>query len=68
LSNNDEGVAKLVAKRYQAYLKEQEWEKRHSEWIRSIVAAMLWLMKLITNTLEKGNIKKKRIIEKVPIE
>jgi hypothetical protein len=29
---------------------------------------MLWLMKLITNTLEKGNIKKKRIIEKVPIE
>jgi hypothetical protein len=68
LSNNDEGVAKLVAKRYQLYLKEQEWEKRHSEWIRSTVAAMLWLMKLITNTLEKGNIKKKRIIEKVPIE
>jgi uncharacterized membrane protein len=68
LSNNDEDVAKLVAKRYQLYLKEQEWEKRHSEWIRSIVAAMLWLMKLITNTLEKGNIKKKRIIEKVPIE
>jgi hypothetical protein len=34
----------------------------------SVFDAMLWLVKLITNILDKVNIKSKRIIEKVTVE
>jgi len=30
-----------------------------------VVAAILWLVKLITDSLEKVNIKRKRVVEKV---
>jgi hypothetical protein len=68
----DEDIAKFAAKRYQLYLKEDKEEKkkeeRYSEWIQYIITSILWLIKLITNSLEKVNIKKRRVIEKIPVE
>jgi septin family protein len=55
-------------KRYRLYLKEEERKRRHSEWSQYIIAAILWLVKLISNSLEKVNIKSKRVIEKVTVE
>ena len=62
--------AKFTAKRYRTYLKEQERKKkrRDSQWINSIIAAVFWLLKLITNGLERVNIKRKTVIEKVLVE
>jgi hypothetical protein len=62
--------AKFTAKRYRTYLKEQERKKkrRDSQWINSIIAAVFWLLKLITTGLERVNIKRKTVIEKVLVE
>jgi hypothetical protein len=69
-SNNDDhnDVSRLAAKRYQRYLKEEEKRKRYPQWIQNIITAILMLVKLITNALEKASIKKKRVIEKISIE
>ena len=61
-------VATIAAKRYGLYLKEEERNRRHSNWTQYIIAAILWLVKLITNSLEKFNLKSKRVIEKVTVE
>jgi hypothetical protein len=61
-------VATIAAKRYRLYLKEEERKRRYSEWTQYVIAAILWLVKLITNSLEKVNIKSKRVIEKVTVE
>jgi hypothetical protein len=68
LSGDNGYRAELTAKRYQRYLKEEEKKKRNSKWIQDIVAAILMLIKLITNALEKAKVKKKRVVEKVSIE
>jgi hypothetical protein len=60
-------IAQLTTKRYQRYLKEEK-KNRNSKWIQDIVAAILMLMKLITHALEKANVKRKRVVEKVSIE
>ena len=67
----DAYAAKFTAKRYHTYLKEQQEMKnkrRDSQWINRILAAIFWLLKLINGGLEKVNIKKKRVIEKVLVE
>jgi hypothetical protein len=61
-------VGTIAAKRYRLYLKEEDRKRRHSEWTQHIIAAILWLVKLITNSLEKVNMKSKRVIEKVAVE
>jgi hypothetical protein len=54
--------------RYRLYLKEEERKSRHSEWTQYVIAAILWLVKLITTSLEKVKIKSKRVVEKVTVE
>ena len=69
--NKDTYHAKIAAKRYGIYLRQKEERKKkraHLEWINTIIAAILWILKLINSSLEKTNIKKKRIIEKVLVE
>jgi len=61
-------VGTIAAKRYRLYLKEEERKKRHSEWTQYVIAAILWLVKLISNTLEKVKVKSKRVIEEVTVE
>ena len=61
-------VGTIAAERYRLYLKEEERKRRYSEWKQYVIAAILWLVKLITSSLEKVNIKNKRIIEKVTVE
>jgi hypothetical protein len=60
-------VGTIAAKRYRLFLKEER-KSRHSEWTKYVIAAILWLVKLITNSLEKVNIKSKRVIEKLTVE
>jgi hypothetical protein len=60
-------VETIAAKRYRNYLKEEERKRRRSEWTH-VIAALLWLVKLITNILEKVGINSKRDIEKVTVE
>jgi hypothetical protein len=57
----------IAAKRYRLYLKEER-KKSYSEWTQYVIAAILWLVKLITNSLEKVNLKRKHVIEKVTVE
>jgi hypothetical protein len=57
----------IAAERYRLYLKEER-KRRYSEWKQYVIAAILWLVKLIANSLEKVNIKNKRIIEKISVE
>ena len=47
----------IAAMRYRFYLKEEERKRRYSEWTHYVIAAIFWLVKLITNSLEKVNIK-----------
>jgi hypothetical protein len=70
LYNNNHGdyIAQVAAKRYQRYLREEEKEEMRSKWVRNIIAAILMLIKLITNILQKANIRSKRVIEKVSVE
>ena len=67
-STLSEDVGTIAAKRYRLYLKEEDRKRRHSEWTQYVITAILWLVKLITNSLEKVNIKSKRAIEKVTVE
>jgi septin family protein len=67
-NSDDEHIAQVAAKRYQRYLREEEKKERHSKWVQDIITAILMLIKLITNTLQKANIKRKRVIERVSIE
>jgi hypothetical protein len=57
----------IAAERYRLYLKEER-KRRYSKWKQYVIAAILWLVKLIANSLEKVNIKNKRIIEKTSVE
>ena len=69
--DDDVYAAKFTAKRYRIYLKEEQESKKKrmdSQWINSIIAAILWALKLITSGLERINIKRKTIIEKVLVE
>jgi len=61
-------VGTIAAKRYRLYLKEEDRKRRHSEWTQYIIAAILWLVKLISTGLEKVNLKSKRVSEKVTVE
>jgi hypothetical protein len=61
-------VGTIAAKRYRLYLKEEERKRRYSEWTQYVMATILWLVKLITNSLEKVKIKSKRVVEKVTVE
>jgi hypothetical protein len=61
-------VDTIAAERYRLYMKEEERKRRYSEWKQYVIAAILCLVKLVTSTLEKVNIKNKRIIEKVTVE
>ena len=64
----DDYVGTIAAKRYRLYLKEEDRKRRHSEWTQYVIAAVLWLVKLITNSLEKVNIKIRRVIERVTVK
>lgn len=69
--DDDVYAAKFTAKRYRTYLKEEQETKkkrRDSQWVNSIIAAIFWLLKLITISLERVNIKRKTVIEKVLVE
>jgi hypothetical protein len=44
-------VATIAAKLYRLYLKEEERRRRHFEWTQRVIAVILWLVKLITNSL-----------------
>jgi hypothetical protein len=68
LNSLSDYVATIAAKRYCLYLKEEERKRRYSEWTQYVIAAILWMVKLITNSLEKVNIKSKRVTEKVMVE
>jgi hypothetical protein len=63
-------IETIATKRYRNYLREEERKTRRSEWTQHIIAVFLWLVKLITNILEKVGIKgkSKRVIEKVIVE
>jgi hypothetical protein len=61
-------VETIAAKRYRNYLKEEERKRRRSDWTQHIIAALVWLVKLITNILEKVGIKSKRVIETATVE
>jgi hypothetical protein len=68
---DDVYAAKFTAKRYLTYLREEQERKKKrmdSQWINSIIAAILWMLKLITIGLERVNIKRKTVIEKVLVE
>jgi hypothetical protein len=68
LNSLSHDVGTIAAKRYRLYLKEEDRKRRHSGWTHYVIAAILWLVKLITNSLEKVNMKSKRVIEKVTVE
>jgi hypothetical protein len=61
-------VGTIAAKRYRLYQKEEESKRRHSKWEQYVIAAILWLVKLITNSLEKFNMKSKRVVQKITVE
>jgi hypothetical protein len=61
-------VGTIAAKRYRLFLKEEARKRRHSGWMQYVIAAILWLVKLIINSLEKVKIKSKRVVEKVTVE
>ena len=68
LNSLSDYVGTIAAKQYRFYLKEEERKRRYSERTQYVIAAILWLVKLITNSLEKVNLKSKRVIEKVTVE
>jgi septin family protein len=61
-------VGTIAAERYRLYLKEEERKRRYSELKHYVIAALLWLVKLVTSSLEKVNIKNNRSIEKITVE
>jgi hypothetical protein len=66
--STDFHVSKLAAKRWQIYQKEQNEKKRYSYKDQNIIAAIVWLIKLIISILEKVQIKKKSTVEKILVE
>ena len=69
LNSLSDDVGTIAAKRYRLYLKEEEErKKRYSQWMQYVIAAILWLVKLITNSLEKVKMKSERVVEKVTVE
>jgi len=68
LNSLSDYIGTIAAKRYRLYLKEKERKKRYSEWMQYVIAAILWLVKLITNSLEKVKIKSEGVVEKVTVE
>jgi hypothetical protein len=50
-------VGTIAAKRYRFYLKEGERKRRYSERTQYVIAAILWLVKLIAYRFEKANFK-----------
>jgi hypothetical protein len=68
LNSISDYVGTIAAKRYRLYLKEEESKRRYSEWRQYVIAAILWLVKLIANSLEKVKIKSSCVIEKVTVE
>jgi hypothetical protein len=61
-------ASKLAAKRWQIYQKEQNEKRRYSYNDQNIIAAIVWLIKLIISILEKVQVKKKSTIEKILVE
>ena len=61
-------ASKLAARRWQIYQKEQNEKRRYSYNDQNIIAAIVWLIKLIISILEKVQIKKKSTIEKILVE
>ena len=61
-------ASKLAARRWQIYQKEQNEKRRYSYKDQNIIAAIVWLIKLIIPILEKFQIKKKRTMEKILVE
>ncbi|MGB7636590.1 MAG: hypothetical protein WBL88_03335 [Nitrososphaeraceae archaeon] len=61
-------ASKLAARRWQIYQKEQNEKRRYSYKDQNIIAALVWLIKLIIPILEKVQIKKKRTMEKILVE
>jgi len=68
LNSLSDDVGTIAARRYHLYLKEEERKKRYSEWTQYVIAAILWLVRLISNTMEKVNVKSKRVIQEVTVE
>ena len=68
LNSLSDYLGTIAAKRYRLYLKEEERNKRHLEWTQYVIAPILWLVKLITNSLEKVKMKSERVVEKVTVE
>jgi len=52
-------VATIAAKRYRLYPKEEERRRRYFEWTQRVIAVILWLVKLITNSLGQVSLLKK---------
>jgi hypothetical protein len=50
-------VGTIAAKRYRFYLKEEERKRMYSERTQYVIAAILWLVKLISYRFEKANLK-----------
>jgi hypothetical protein len=63
-----DNVATIAAKRYRLYLKGEERRRSHLAWTQRVIAAILWLVKLISNSLEQIGLKSKRVTEKVTVE
>ena len=61
-------ASKLAAKRWQTYQKEQNKKRRYLYKDQNIIAAIVWIIKLIMSILEKVQIKKKRTVEKILVE
>jgi hypothetical protein len=61
-------ASKLAARRWQIYQKEQNEKRRYWYKDQNIIAAIVWLIKLIIPMLEKVLIKKKRTMEKILVE
>jgi len=57
LNSLSDYVGTIAAKQYRFYLKEEERKRRYSERTQYVIAAILWLVKLIAYSLEKANIK-----------
>lgn len=61
-------ASKLAARRWQIYQKEQNEKRRYLYKDQNIIAAIVWLIKLIIPIIEKVQIKKKRTMEKILVE
>jgi hypothetical protein len=67
---SDDTTPAIARKRYGLYLREERQEKwrSHSQWIRHFITAIICLIRLLIDILEKVNMKKKRTIERITVE